>query len=645
MKVRRAPAFTSPSNATRPTVPMADDGHLPPPGDCLLAADYLLPTSRLKRRETTVEASLSELLTRVVQVDCQLPAGGAFGGIERTWYVPVAAFPKSRIAPKLEAQDASGGVIAIPTREENIVLTKRAVSELIESGRLPIEVDDDLRLLIDEVVERKTSEAHICRLVFELEEPPGPEAAQGREAAKPLLELLEGFFFLWVPLHGAPGSHHHITVSRTEIRRTPQLLVRGFEYQEEDIETAVGPVNVGLLVESGRYRPDLGTIVDRVLTLFALRPIEAGYRDVEAARSGSVHLRFEAPEGLLVRNVRAAEAQPPAEGNISGEVEELTSRSDGVVVQGHDLPLAHVHMARPANPQILYARITLTLRTGIITLWMLATLFSTALLWIVHHHSNYGGGHAHHHPQPFLVPAVIPALFAGAHHIAISSDNKQIAAAVLLAGPAFAAAWALRSDSSDTLRAVMKGSQLLLLVAAGLSVAAALALAGVVPGNEGRYRAVEVYATISYFVTVPMIAAWVISSATAWQVFRTWFSTERRNLVLLSGILIFCVAWCVVAGSPSRSDGWILLLAGISCLVISANSVGQSMLGGTTRYRPIALFAAIPLLLGAGALLGFYADMLDPDIARSVGVVGASVFAAIALGAIGVETKDVTDIR
>ena len=157
---------------------------------------------------------------------------------------------------------------------------------------------------------------------------------------------------------------------------------------------------------------------------------------------------------------------PPPEPGVE-RIVELDSDDPHVIVQGEDQNLGHMHLSQTDNPGEVYLRVTLALRGGITTLWMLAAVLTAGLLWLVHHHGSYG--------KP-------------------AEQNKQIAAAVLLVGPAFASAWSLRAEGSELLRTSLSGARFLLLASAALSVASALALAGVFPSGSNRYEAIEIYA-------------------------------------------------------------------------------------------------------------------------------------------------------
>lgn len=573
-------------------VPLAHMRDEAPPGDYRIACQYLLSATRMARRESTLHVSLADVVTRSIEIDFSLPTTECE---ETLWYVPIAFFPKERVAPSLDVFDGSETVLPIPTKRENMGLTERAIETLATEGRLQLGDSPQSRELIREVISSDYRYAHVSRLVFVEREP------NASPLLHDLLRLLEDQFLLWVPISGGPGTRHHIAMRRRDFQERDPIRRPVRRERTYDVETAAGTVRVSALAPTGRWTPDLPLAVDRLLTAFALRPIEIRFPEAEAARFASCHLRLISPSGFLVRNVRAASLEPL--GSNAVQVEELDSDDPHVVVQGHDRDLAHIQLAEEHNPPLLYSRVTLALRGGITTLWMLAAVLTAGLLWLVQHHGSFGNP---------------------------NFQNKQIAAAALLVGPAFASAWSLRADRGELLQATLAGARGLLLASAALSVATALALADVFPSWSNRYEMIEIYAATSYFVAMPLIAAWILASRPTWLVFRAGLRTQRRNLavILLLGATILLVG--LHDGLPGRLAGIVLALAALSLAAIAANSVAEPLLRSQTFYRPLAGFGGLLATAFAGYFLGYYADLCSIDAARLGCVIGGGFLALAA---------------
>lgn len=565
----------------------------PPPGRYSIAWRYLVTPSRMKRRASTLDVELGWLGSQELEIDVAIPAdAGEDAG--PTWFVPVAFLSKEPVAPDLRISDCGGAALAVPTKRENMALTHRAVEALADEGVLPLGPrGSKARALAHELICAAPFEGRARRLIIErtLGVPPGA----------PLLDLLgqlEDQFVLWVPVHGEPGSEHHISVVRQEARSEEQIRTRTAREELVPVDTAAGRYWIGALQPTGWPTIDVAAALDRILTAFALRPVEFRASEFEAVRFASYHLRVFAPEGFLVRNVRAARVEPAQASVGAGVVEELGDQPNAVV-QGHDTGVAHVHLAEERNPRHLYARITLGLHGGMTTLWMLAALLTAGLIWLVYHHSDFGdpGG-----------------------------QNKQIAAGVLLVGPAFASAWALQADRGGLLRAVLTGARILLLGSAALSVATALALADVHPSFLERKEAIEWYAAAGYFMALPLLAAWLLSSSLSWIAFRDVLFSQRRNLAAILVFGVVALGASVHHGIPTRLTGLALVAAGLGLAAIAANSVAEEPRSSRAPYRPLAGVAAVPVFVVAGYFLGFYEGPPGEDSVRLVGtLVGAGI--------------------
>lgn len=568
------------SAAPGASVPLAHMRDEAPSGGYRLISEYLLPESRLRRRETTFNAYVSVVGSRTIEVDFSLPLGDGKG---ETCYVPVAYFPKNEVAPSLEAKDATGRVLALPTKRENMALTQIAIEKLVADGALTLIDPERSKELIGEVIANEPLPARVSRMLLQSHEP-------GAQSLFQALDLLEDHFLLWVPVCGDSESQHHLTICRTEPHPPFPLFRRRRQPVIVPYETALGEVQIRVREATGRPTFDVFAALDRLLNAFALRPLEVGARESEAGRFASCHLRFHAPDGFLVRHLRVGVTDGslprPEHGN---RIPELDGDDPDVVIQGIDQDVGHVHLSRRVNPRQLYVNVSLGLREGTTTLWMLATVLTAVLLWLVHHHPRYG-------PPRF--------------------QNKQIVAAALLVGPAVASAWSLRGEGGELLRTSLSGARVLLLASAALSVATALALADVLPFGLNRYDAISIYAAVSYFIATAMTTAWILSGRPTWRLLRGALRRPNLNLVAIAFLGLVALLVGLHDGPRLRPDGLLLLAAGLGLAVISANTVAEPLGGSRAFYRLLASVGAIPVIFAAGFFLGFYTNRFDADLLR-----------------------------
>jgi hypothetical protein len=625
-------------------------GDLPPPGTYHLASQYLLGEGRLERRETTVNIYLSDVGERTIDVECSLPD---FGWGKAWWYLPLAFLPKTDVAPDLEVTYCNGQIVPVPTKQQNLALTRQAVNELIDADKLKISPkplravygrkikDAQVRRFIEEVITDVPVAARGRRLYFE-------QLPERSSDLIRLLRMLEDRFVLWVPIEGEPLSHHHFRIRRQEISHQDEIVALKRKEVEWEIPTPLVPLYLKGLSAKGPpwIRPK--AILNRLPNTLAVRPLEAVAIDSEANRAGSCHVRVKSPPGFLVRNIRAGALKPkppsvPASEAPSGvieieppgypDIEEIKPRDPNVVIQGWDQNLAHVHLFGKQNPEEVYCRITLGPRGGAISLWMMTAVFTAILLWIVHHQFKIG--------SPLLPGHFKLTSFGlserGGRHLALGDNEKQIAAAVLLVGPAFASAWSLRAEGGELLRSFLAGARLLLLISAAVSVGAALALAGLVPPGIDDYKAIEIYAGMSYLLAMPMIAAWLLSRDSVWIAFRFVFDKELRNLVTAVVLALSVVIVGRWNSLPDGVAGSMVALCGLGLALIGANSAGQPLRLDRkgNLYRTLAGFGAIPVVALAGSFLGFYAGFLSVGAARiCCVVVGISIILSALLGQI-----------
>lgn len=553
----------------------------------------------MTRQAKTLNVSIARVTTTVIEIDCGLPL--IPGDAKAVCYLPVTYLPKDPVSPDLQVRDALGGVIAVPTKRANMALTQRALKRLVDSGHF--DLDGVGVELLHDVVHADFSLAHASRLI-QLGREEKPNLRLHR-----LLRALEDQFVLWIPVFGAPGSEHHISITRGEHRQAEPIVVpaRMRKRRLVTIKTAVGVIKVRVRpVSPTRLKPQPAAALRRLLNAFAVRPVEFRASESEAARFFSYHQRIHAPSGFLVRNIRAA-SLADEDPEDTGRSRELADGVPGVVIQGQNSDVAHLHLSDHENPSRLYTRVTLGLRSGMTTLWMLAAALTAALLWLVHHHASYG--------DPEL-------------------QNKQIVAAVLLVGPAFASAYSLRADNNELLRTVLSGARGLLLVSAALSVATALALAAVFPASTSRHDAIEIYASASYFVAIPLVSAWILSGRLTWLVFRHLLFNPERNLIVVGFGGLLALAVGSIVGLPVRISGLLLLASGLSAAAVAANPVADPLLRSGAGYRIVAGVSAIPSFVIAGYFLGFFEGVSTHHAARISCQVAGLVVALVAFAGI-----------
>jgi hypothetical protein len=142
----------------------------------------------------------------------------------------------------------------------------------------------------------------------------------------------------------------------------------------------------------------------------------------------------------------------------------------GLLVQGHDSEIAHVHCSAERNISPLVVKTTLATSPHLTSLWTLVVVLSAALLWLFDRLSPY---------PPFSDP----------------NGHLEVAAGALLLVPTFAAAWVIRSDETAATRLVLSGARLLLVLCGVLSVCTALTLANVLPRHSGDLVYIKLYAS------------------------------------------------------------------------------------------------------------------------------------------------------
>ena len=381
---------------------------------------------------------------------------------------------------------------------------------------------------------------------------------------------------LWVPIVGSPLGDHHLSIQRSDRRRLNPIAppVRKRKKEGEVFHLNAGPV-AGRWRHPSRWRRglDIPALAGRLLVSFGLMPIKFDEETLEANRFSSYHLAMIPPVGLVVREVRTGSIDEAEWGKPDPAIEELSSDQDRTV-HGEDSRTGHVHLEMKRNPAWLNSRITIGLRPGTTTLWAAVGLLTCGLLWAVH--------------------SEIPRLFGQSPWENRHPLAMQIAAAVLLVGPTFAASWTLRVNDPTLIRNMLGGAQTLLLSTAILSVAAALVLAEIEPFGWDALQATQWYASACYVLAIPLVTGWLQARSTMWWTYRGLLSSTERNVfatALLSGLAYLAVR--PLADLPMLPAA-MLLFAGLGLTAVAGNRTSVD-LGKNNRWA-----AAVP---GVGALV------------------------------------------
>jgi hypothetical protein len=508
--------------------------------------------------------------------------------------IPAVFLNKRPVAPDLEVHAADGSMVSVPTKHENQELTLAALDELHNGGFIDLDLHPEMRTIVGDIVCMRPVVAEVAGIQLRSRVPDLPPFLAR------LLELLEEKFLLWIPLEGVGGGTHYFSIQRRLHREIEPIIPRKAEMIEVEFEMAVGPTTViGPSAIGGRTIRPLECF-ERLLRILGLAPIQVAQELIEACRVDSYHARVRSPEDFVVRDVRLARILNNRGTNL--RLEELESEPNQVI-QGHDSEIAHINCVRRTDHTPMLLEVLLGIRDGLTTLWTLGVVMTAVLLWIFKHD-----------PAP-----------------ATDSGHLDVAAAILLLGPALAAAWVVRSDEGDLLRNVLSGTRQLLMGSALLSVAAALALIGYAPFGLSVGHALEWYAGGSYAVAVIVAISWSITRQTPWIFYRYLLSSPRRNLVATTVLSATAAGVVAHGGIPTVATGISLLAGGIALAVISANRAGCEMGGPRRPFAPLAGLAAGAALLAAGAFLGYYEDVLSFHVIRPVLCAIEDLLAVLAL--------------
>jgi hypothetical protein len=563
-----------------------------------IAWQYLSPEKRMRRWTETIEIVDLGRSKREITIDFSLPDGDA----SRRWMLPTAYLDKWPVAPDLEVVDATGTSVSVPTKRENMAITAQALDGLAGAGLISFE-DDTLRSLCHQVIFRANFEARVARLVAEERMGSEEGLGSGGTLLRLLLRSLEDQFLLWVPVVGEPGCDQQISIRRRQELARNVILAPKRVMEDRTVDTAAGPVGVNFFGSTGPRRINFEAALSRFLRLFGLAPFEYAHETSEARRFASFHLRVTAPEGLVVRDVGLRVPRDGTEQMDPPPLTEAPTSEEGFSHRGREGDLAHFHCARAQNPTVISAFATLGIRGGLTSLWAGAAVFTTLLLWAVHR----------------LAPADLAA-----------AGTLEATVAILLIGPALAAAWAIQADRGDLLESTLGGARVCLLASSMLSVTVAFSLAGFRPFHWSNETAVEVYASLSYGFAALVVVGWAATLSPCWLLYREVFTTARRNYGILFLIAGLAGAVCVHSELPVRLVGLALLGTGLAMAVIAAHP-GRAA-GASNSGPPVAALGALGTLLAAGWFLGFYENLFSRETLRiAVLAVEATVMAIAAI--------------
>lgn len=549
----------------------------------------------MRRWTETIEIIDIQRARRQIAIDFTLPNRECGPG--KRWMMPAAFLGKTPVAPDLEVLDSSGGIVSIPTKRENMAITIAALGRLNDAKAIEFAAFPELEDLARQVVFDDIFEARVARRLAEAATDPEDRLL------RTLLRSLEDHFLLWVPVVGDPGCDQQIRIFRRQRFARDDLRPRRRVLDKRQVETPLGGIDVEFRAARGPRRLKPSVAIARTQLFFGLAPIEYRQEVTEARRFTSFHLRVLAPDGLVVRSIGLEAPKSGWEDQENPDMVEIASEP-GLVFQGRDSDQSHLHCSKPVNPSPLASLTTFGIRDGLTTLWAGAVVFTALLLWALHR----------------LAPAD-PAAFG--------NGQLEATVAVLLVGPALAAAFvAVRSDSQLVERS-LAGARVLVLTSAVLAVLAALSLAGLRPFEWSNNQAIEVYASLSYFVAAAIVVGWVVTLPPIWFLYREVLVSAPRNLLAVALVCLVGVVVIAHPDLPMRLVGFVVLLAGLLLAAIGAHPGRSSRTDDRGSGPVVAGVGAIGMFLGAGFFLGYY-DGVVPEAALRSGLAG---FEALVLAA------------
>lgn len=554
-----------------------------PYGATEVASELLLPGNTMRRWTETVRVLEENRLFREIEIDLELPSE-----TEGRWVVPTAHFSKWPVSPDLQCLDEAGSIIPIPSKAENMATTCVALQDLHQTGHINLDADPDLRELVKQVVYDESFGARVARKLID------DRLGNSEAKLRAILTRLEDQFLLWVPLRPKDSRDRHIKILRSHRDERDRLITDRRVPGTRLIETAVGTATVTYDAAGPKtFSPSVAWA--RVRQAFGLTTFVHGHPCDEAPRFASFHLKIHAPDGFAVRDTKFRQSV------LSGHSVQGVQNGAGVTSQGRDTNLGHFHLELGTNPSNYSTVTSFGLLGGMTTFWAGAAVFTALLIWMVQH----------------LAPANLSDAGGG---------SLEVVASTLLIGPTLAAAWAVRTDSW-ALEEVLIGARFALMFSAAVAVATAISLAGVRPFSLGPEDTLQVYSGLSYVVACLIAISWAVTLPVTWFLYRMALRTQRSRLVAIAAGLGSALLLLCHQQVPTWIQGLLLLVAGLSLAVIAAQPNPSLSSSVVRRGSVVATFGSIVWLLAAGALLGFYEDVIDAsDVRITVLTVGAVLF-------------------
>jgi len=595
-----------------------------------LAWEYLLPERRMTRRIDTLEVHSQQWGLKSMELDVAFPESCSDPQAPKKdafCLVPVAYIPKRPVASDLEIRDASDGIVSFPTRRECMALTKQAI-ELISSEAPKLlsrnadeyKLTSELSIRIGEVVEWEPVRARIARLdagknMIDTGHP------RLKDWLLPLLRRLEESYILWAPLRGSPRSEHHLTVRRSDVRDgepTLKVVRKPPEYftipsRAKDLEGEWQPPR------KWRRRLNVSAFVRRLLVFFGLMTLKFEQEVLEADWSSSYHLRLVPPPGLIIRGVKVGRIDESQWGRKRPQVKPIKSATDRTI-HGEGRRVGHAHLEMDPNPRWLTSQFTIGLRPGTTTLWSSVVVLTAALIWAMHN-------------EVIRLLGLEP----GGE---MEEVEIQIAAAVLLVGPTFAAAWALRLQDATLIRNMLAGTQIVLMLSSMLSIATALLLAGITPFGWEPAKTVEWYASCSYILAILSMIGWLQAPNSIWLIYRRLLDRNWKNLVGVIALgLLSWLALQELTEWPGLLAG-ALLATGLGTALIAANRICVRLGESTFWLTTVATVGALVPLALASRELEFFNRVADRSTTHQYGsylelAVAAAGFLVLLIRGIG----------
>ncbi len=513
--------------------------------------------------------------------------------------IPVAYFFKDPIAPDLEVEDGAGAKIVAPTKPQNLALTAEALERLVPRLGAPAMSGRDTQLLW-----RLTCGEPIVSLI-------AWDLLRRRHSFSPrlhaLLEQLRWRWMLWVPIEGAPGSEHRIVIRRTERIDSNQLFPLIRIPGERPAPAPFRRYRVRGRVRTPFRRPAPLAIAKRLLQYFGMVPLRYEHHVHEAHRFASHHTCIPAPAGFVVRDVRVI--VPDESKEAEGEVQPIKRARNrpSLTSQGVGAQLAHLHAGLRKNPPKMDLHVIFGLVGRTTSLWTGAVLLTAVLLWYFNHEAAAVDG--------------------------LDSDEVQLAGAILLLGPPLAAGWAVRTKAAELVDHFANGARSLLLVAAVVSLFAALSLTPVPnPLGWDRTHSIGVYTSIAYVAALPITLGWLTTSRAVWFIYRSLY-TPARNLSVIALLALATIAVALSAPLDRPGYGLLFVLSGLGLALVGLNPVGAARVDKRGLYPFIGFLAGAIALVAAGSWLDCYGPPGGAATVRD----GLLVAMAIAFAAVVVD--------